>query len=242
MSFTALAIRNFKETFRDPLSIGFEVGLPVVFMVMFWSIGENTGEDIFTATMLLPAVVIFGFVFLTMFSAIVLAKDRQGALLSRLLTTPLRSSDFILAYILPYILIAILQIAVCFAVGALLGLEVHGNIGLVLLILLLMAICCIGLGLTLGSLFTESQISGVGSAIIAIAAIFGGLWMDLKVIGGVFQVIGYALPFAHAVDATRNVLMGAGLGDIVTDLGWILGYTSIFFALGILCFRWRTRG
>lgn len=242
MSFTALAIRNFKETFRDPLSMGFEVGLPPVFMVMFWSLGRNIGEDIFTATMLLPAVAIFGFVFLTMFSAIVLAEDRRGALLSRLLTTPLRSSDFILAYILPYILIAILQIAVCFAVGALLGLEVHGNIGLVLLILLLMAICCIGLGLTLGSLFTESQVSGVGSAVIVLASLFGGFWMDLEVIGGVFQGIGYALPFVHAVDAARDVLMGAGLGDIATDLGWILAYTVVFFVLGILCFRWRTKG
>lgn len=242
MKFTALAIRNFKETFRDPLSIGFEVGLPPIFMVMFWSIGENAGEDIFTAAMLVPAVAIFGFVFLTMFSAIVLAKDRQGALLSRLLTTPLGSSDFMLAYILPYILIAALQITVCFAVGALLGLEVYGNIGLVLLILLFMAICCIGLGLTLGSLFTESQVSGVGSAVIVLASLFGGFWMDLKAIGGIFQGIGYALPFAHAVDAARDVLMGSGLGDIAIDLSWVLGYTVVFFVIGILCFRWRTKG
>ncbi|HXK90299.1 MAG TPA: ABC transporter permease [Thermosynergistes sp.] len=241
MSFAALAIRNFKETFRDPLSMGFEVGLPPVFMVMFWSLGKNMGADIFTATMLLPAAVIFGFVCLTMFSAITLAGDRQSALLSRLLTTPLRSSDFILAYTLPYILIAILQIAVCFAVGALLGLEVYGNIGLVLLILLFMTICCIGLGMALGSLFTENQVSGIGSAIIVFTSLFGGLWMDLEAIGGVFQDIGYALPFAHAVDAARSVFMGAGLSDIATDLGWVLTYTVAFFILGILCFRWRTK-
>jgi len=241
MRFTALAVRNFKETFRDPLSIGFEVGIPPLFMVMFWLLGEKIGGDTFTATMLFPAVVVFGFVFLTMFSGAVLAGDRQSALLSRLLTTPLRSSDFILAYILPCILIAILQIAVCFVVGTLLGLKVYGNIGLVLLILLLMAICCIGLGMTLGSLFTENQVLGVGSAVIVLASFFGGLWMDLKAIGGIFQGIGYALPFACAVDAARDVLMGAGFSDITTNLGLVLAYTVGFFVLGIFCFRWRMK-
>jgi len=242
MRFTALAIRNFKEMIRDPLSIGFEVGLPPVFMVMFWALGESVGGDIFTATMLAPAVTVFGFAFLTMFSAIMLARDRQSALLSRLLTTPLRSSDFIVAYSLPFILIAILQIVACFAMGALLGLEVYGNIGIVFLVLLLMAICCLGLGTILGSVFTENQVSGVGSAVIVFVSLFGGCWMDMETIGGVFQGIGYSLPFAHAVDAARDVLMGSGFGDITTDLCWVLGYTVVFFVLGVLCFRWRTRG
>jgi len=240
MRFAALAKRNLKEMFRDPLSISFEVGIPAGFMVMFWALGKSIGEDIFTATMLAPAVAIFGFVFLTMFSAIVLARDRQSALLSRLLTAPLRSSDFILAYSLPYILIAILQIAVCFAIGAPLGLEVYGNIGLVLLVLLLMAICCIGLGLILGSVFTENQVSGVGSAVIVFASLFGGLWMDLEMIGGLFHDIGNALPFVHAVDAARDVMMGAGFGGITTDFYWVLGYTLVFFALGVFLFKWRT--
>ena len=65
--------------------------------------------------------------------------------------------------------------------------------------------------------------------------------MDLESIGGVFQDIGYALPFAHAVDASRSVFMGAGLSDIATDLGWVLTYAVAFFILGILCFRWRTK-
>ena len=50
MRFAALAVRNSKETFRDPLSIGFEVGIPAGFMVMFWALGESAGGDIFTAT------------------------------------------------------------------------------------------------------------------------------------------------------------------------------------------------
>jgi ABC-2 type transport system permease protein len=240
MRFIPLAARNFKEMIRDPLSIGFEMGIPALFLVMFWALGVKTGGDIFTASMLVPAVAIFGFGFLTMFSALILARDRGSALLSRLLTAPLKSRDFILAYFLPFLLIAVIQIAVCFGTGALLGLQAFGNAYLVILVLFIMAACSISLGMFLGSVFNESQASGLGSAIIVLISLFGGLWMDLQAIGGVFKVVGYALPFAHAVDGARAVMRGAGFGDIIIDFYWIIGYTLLFFILGILCFRFKT--
>ena len=103
-----------------------------------------------------------------------------------------------------------------------------------------MAICYIGLGLILGSVFTENQVSGVGSAVIVFASLFGGLWVDLEMISGLLQDIGNALPFVHAVDAARDVMMGAGFGGITTDFYWVLGYTLVFFALGVFLFKWRT--
>ncbi len=66
--------------------------------------------------------------------------------------------------------------------------------------------------------------------------------MDLKAIGGVFETIGYSLPFAHAIDAARAVLNGSSASGIVTDFYWVLGYTLVFFVAGIFCFRWRTKG
>ncbi|MDY0027685.1 MAG: ABC transporter permease [Candidatus Humimicrobiaceae bacterium] len=241
MRFAALASRNLKETVREPLSVVFEIGLPLIFMLMFWALGKNLGEDMFTATMQLPAVVIFGFSFLMSISAITLARDRQSALFLRLLTTPLKSGDFIAAYSLPYVLIAIFQIAVCFAMAALLGLEIIGNIGIVFLIFILMAVCLIGLGMFIGSIFTENQANIAGSAVIVFVAVLGGCWMPLKFVGGVFESIGYALPFAHAIDAARNVLNGSTLGDVSIDLLWVIGYTVAFFILGAVCLGWKTK-
>jgi ABC-2 type transport system permease protein len=241
MRFAALASRNLKEMVREPMSIGFEIGLPLIFMLMFWAIGKNLREDIFTATMQLPAIVIFGFSFLMNISAVTLARDRQSALFLRLLTTPLKSGDFIAAYSLPYILIAIFQIAACFIMAVLLGLEISGNVGIVFLIFILMALCLIGLAMFIGSIFTENQANIAGSAVIMFVAILGGCWMPLKFVGGVFESIGYALPFAHAIDAARNVLNGSALGDVTVDLFWVIGYTVVFFILGAVCLGWKTK-
>lgn len=65
--------------------------------------------------------------------------------------------------------------------------------------------------------------------------------MDLKMVGGVFEAVGYALPFSHAIDAARAVLKGSGFGDIILDFYWVIGYTLVFFVMGVFCFRWKTK-
>ena len=240
MRFAELAIRNFKEMLRDPISTGLELGIPAGFLVIFWALGRSMGDESFlTTTMLVPGIAVFGFAFLLMFSAMMLSRDREGALLSRLLTAPLKPRDFILSYSLPYIPVVILQIALCFGIGALLGLELLGNAGIVFLVLLVMGICCVELGMILGLLFNVNQVSGVGSVIITLVALLGGIWIDIEAIGGVFYGVGNALPFAHAIDAARDAMIGAGFSSIATDFYWVLGYTAVFFALGIFLFRRR---
>jgi len=240
MRFAELAIRNFKEMLRDPMHMGLEIGIPAGFLVIFWSLGRSMGgESFFTTTMLIPGIAVFGFTFLLMFSAMTLSRDRESALLSRLLTAPLKPRDFILSYSLPYIPMVIIQIAVCFGIGALLGLEMPGNAGLAFLALLVMGICSVELGMILGLLFNVNQASAVGSVIITLVALLGGIWIDLEAIGGVFYSIGNALPFAHAIDAARDAMIGAGFSSIATDFYWVLGYTVVFFALGTFLFRWR---
>ena len=229
-----LARRNFKEMYRDPLHLGLAIGLPVGLLLVFQAIPEWL-----TPTFLVPGIILMGFAMLTDSSGMILARDRERALLSRLLTAPLRANDFISAYSLPYILVAIVQIIVVFAVGGLLGLEISGNVSRVFLILFVMSICYIGLGMVLGSLFTYKQVP-IAWIAVNLLTLFGGAWMDLEEIGGGIQSTMNALPFAHALDAARDVIVhGVGFSDIAVDFYWVLGYTLVFFVLGIFLFRRR---
>ena len=91
----------------------------------------------------------------------------------------------------------------------------------------------------LGSLLTSKQVPTVWTA-VNLPTIFGGAWVPLEALGGAFQSAMYALPFAHAIDAARDVMVyGVGFSDIATDFYWVLGYTVVFFALGIFLFRRR---
>ncbi|WP_231503912.1 MULTISPECIES: hypothetical protein [Bacillus] len=54
--------------------------------------------------------------------------------------------------------------------------------------------------------------------------------------GGTIKTIGYALPFAHAVDATRFALSGE-YRDLVVPLLWVVGNTIIIFVIAVLGFK-----
>jgi ABC-2 type transport system permease protein len=237
----SLANRNMKEVYRDPLSVGLGAGMPALLLVLFASLGRKAPIEIFTPGSLVPAVAVFSFGFLTMFSSMLLSKDRQSAFLTRLLVTPLKSTDFILAYSLPYVPVALLQIAVSLGVGIIMGLTPGTGILLAMLVIIPVAIICIAFGLILGSLCTENQVAGIGSSLIVVISLFGGAWMDLKMVGGLFESIGYALPFAHGIDAARALLKGAGFNDILTSLYWVFGYMIALSMLGILAFNWKTK-
>lgn len=129
-----------------------------------------------------------------------------------------------------------------FAIDYFGGLENHGNAGLVILALLVIAVCYVALGMIMGSFLTVNQ-NSVGYTLILLLTIFGGAWMDVEAISGVFNSVAQALPFAHALGAARDVMQhGAGLADIAADLLWVLGYTvAAVAAVGaaVLVFRRR---
>lgn len=240
MKFYRLADRNLKEIYRDPVSLLLGLFLPVILLALFSSIQKNVHLDTFSPQSLTPGIIVFCYAFLIMFSSVLLAKDRQSSFLIRLFTTPLKPSDYILSYILPFIPIAFLQTIICLMTGFVLG-AAFVNIFAAILFLTLFSIACISIGIILGSLFTVNQVSGIGSLLITAVALFSGAWMDLKLVGGVFETIGHALPFAHAVKASRILLSGSGFGDILNSFFIVLIYTLILFALAVFSFRWTMR-
>jgi ABC-2 type transport system permease protein len=233
----ALAKRNLSEAARDPLSLGLAVAMPTVLFVILQALKDL--DAIFTPASLAPGIVLFGYAMITFSAAMTLGQDRETDLFARLLTAPLRSNDFVASYSLPYLALAIFQAAVIFVIGGFLGLESEGNLGLVVLVLAIMAIWYVGMGMVLGSLVPYKAVSSVWAAILLLT-IFGGAWFDLGAFPGAFQAVGNALPFAHAIDAGRAVMVdGADLGDIATDLAWMGGHTLAVVLLAVAVFHRR---
>lgn len=240
MRFASLSARNLKEIYRDPVSLLLGLGLPLALLVLFSSIYKKAQIEMFSPQMLTPGIIIFCFAFLIMFSSVLLARDHESALLIRLFTTPLRPSGFIIAYILPFLPLAMFQILVCIITGSLLGASFQ-NIIPVCVIFISAAFICICLGMILGSLFSVNQVSGVGSVLVTAIGLFCGAWTPLKIMGGVFESAGYALPFAHAVDAARLLMSGSSFSDIQGNFWNITVWSVVLFIVAIMAFRWRMK-
>ncbi len=237
MSSRALVRRNYTAMWRDRVSLGVNVALAVLMLLVLQALSDV--DDFFAPTSLAPGVVLFGFAMLTMTSALSLAQDRETSLFARLLTTPLNANDFVIAYSAPYVLVAAIQTVIVFALAAVLGLRVAGSAVWVVLVLGLMAMLYVGVGMLLGATVPYKAVTGPWMVLLLLT-IFGGTWVDLADIGGAFETVASVFPFAHALDAVRAVMIdGAGFADISADLAWVVGYTVVIVIVSVGVFRRR---
>ncbi len=228
--------RTAKEILRDPLNLGFGLGFPVILLLMLSAIQANIPVSLFEIGSLAPGITVFGLAFMTLFAATLIAKDRESALLQRLYTTPLTAMDFILGYILPILPIAMAQSIICYITAILLGLPITVTILYAVLFVLPVSLFFIALGLLCGSIFSVKQVGGICGALLTnLTAWLSGVWFDLDLVGGAFKKIAYALPFVHAVELERAVLVG-NYANIFPHLYWVLGYTAVAVLAAVLLF------
>ncbi len=241
MRILTFANRNTKEILRDPLNLAFGLGFPLVLIVLLSAIQANVPVKLFEIQYLTPGITVFGLSFMTLFSATIISKDRGSSLLQRLYTTPLTPVDFILGYTLPIVPIAVAQSVICYIVAIVLGLEVTINVVYAIAFIFPVSIFYIALGLLCGSVLGDKQVGGICGAVLTnLSAWLSGTWFDLDLVGGAFKKIAYALPFVHAVEMERAILVG-NFDDIFPHIWWVLGYATIALAAAVLLFLRQMR-
>ncbi len=230
MRVVAFSKRCTKEILRDPLNLIFGIGFPVVLLLLLSAIQANIPVNLFEIKTLAPGISVFGLSFITLFSATLVAKDRESSFLQRLYTTPLKASDFILGYMLPMIPMALAQGTVCYSVAVLFGLPFDLNVIYAIFMMLPASVFYISLGLLCGSFFGVKQVGGICGALLTnLSAWLSGIWFDLELVGGLFCKIADFLPFIHAVELERAIISG-NFSAISEHLFSVLFYMVITIA------------
>ena len=236
----AFASRNTKEMLRDMLTLLFGIGFPLVLLLLLTainkSIPEGSGPDLFDIGSLTPGITVFGLSFLSLFSAMLISKDRTTSFVLRLFTSPLTPADFIIGYTLPMLPLALAQSIVCYACALPLGLGFSVNLLLAVAVNLPIAVVFIALGLLFGSVLNEKAVGGVCGALLTnLSAWFSNIWFDTALVGGAFAKVADILPFAHAVKAARAAVAG-DFAAIFPDLWWVICYAVVLLGAAIAVF------
>ena len=231
------AKRNFKELVRDPLSLIFEIGLPLFLLFIFQQF--NIPNDNFKLENFTPSIILFGFAFVTMFTATLIAKDRTSSFLIRLGTSPMKSREFILGYILSIIPMILIQDVLFFGLAIILGLKFSISIIFTILISLVVSIFFIALGILIGSIASEKGTGGIGSIVVQLVCFTSGMYFPKDSIGGVFEIICEILPF----EACLNIIQGTLHNDFSNltpaDIVVFLIYFIAIILLSIIVFKKR---
>ena len=197
------ASRNTKEITRDILALLFGIVFPIVLLVLLAAINKGIpqgyGPDLFEIEKLAPGITVFGLSFLSLFSSMLIAKDRSTSFMLRLFTSPLKPADFIIGYTVPLLPMAIVQSLVCYAAALIFGLPLGVNLIVAVVVNIPIAVVFISLGLLFGSILNEKAVGGV--LLTNLSAWLSNIRFDTAMVGGAFEAVANCLPFSHAASA-----------------------------------------
>lgn len=245
----AFSSRNIKEILREPLSYIFCLGFPLVMLIIMTFVNESippqSGMTIFRIDNLYGGISVFGQTFIMLFTAITVSKDRAGAFLVRMYATPMKTSDFVLGYILPMTALSVIQNIITavasFIISLITGTEINiAGMLLSMIVLVPSALMFIGFGLLFGSLCNDKSAPAMSSIIISLGSFLGGIWFDSDNAGGVMLKISKCLPFYYCTKTVR-LATAVNFGNFAVPMIVVTVCSAVVITLASWVFRTKMK-
>jgi ABC-2 type transport system permease protein len=235
------AKRNLIELARDPLGYVFCIAFPIVMLIVMSVVNESIPKEanmtVFRIDNLAGGIIIFGQTFVMLFTAILVATDRGSSFLTRLFSSPMKSKDFTIGYILPMILIGAVQGVVTGIAAIIIAGVTNYEISLLGLLTAVVfgipsSIMFISIGLFFGTILNEKSAPGLCSVIISLGTFMGGVFFDAEGVGGAIFKVCKCLPFIYCTRVARCSIKMDFSWDLFGKSLVIVSLTAV--AMGII--------
>lgn len=177
---------------------------------------------------------------MVLFTSVAIVRESEQGNLELLITTPVSSLELMIAKIIPYIFVGLLQVVIVLSLGYFIF-DVPINASTV--DIFLGSLVFIAASLTLGLLIstiakTQLQAMQLTLFIILPSILLSGFMFPIEGMPITAQWIAEGLPATHYIRIVRSlVLKGAELGDLYKDVLWLLGFTVV--GIMIAAFRFK---
>jgi len=171
-----------------------------------------------------------------------IANARMRKLLKRLVATPMRKSDYLLAMFLSRLLWLVFEVAVLVAFGWLVfGVRVNGSIAVLAILCVVGGYAFAGIGLVTASRAkTLEAVSGMMNVIMMPMWLCSGVFFSYERFPDSVKPFIRMLPLTLLNDALRAVINdAAGLPQIALQLVVLALWGIVTFAIGLKIFRWQ---
>lgn len=234
-----LTKRNLKEILRDPVSVVFIIGLPLLMEILFYFLFHKLTSQ-FEMKYLAPGIVVFSQAFLSLFIGLLISIDRNTSFLTRLFVCKVKSYEFIISYALSLIPIVLVQSILFFMIGGVFDTSLF-KIEMIFAIFLsiITSLFFLGLGILFGSICSERSVGGVASIVISAQSVLSGMWFPIEGLSGGMLKLMDLLPFKNATILIQNVLNGVNdfYNDFLYPLVIVLIYSLVVFVLAIFAYK-----
>jgi ABC-2 type transport system permease protein len=195
-------------------------------------------NELFIIPGLFPVILM---AFPPLLTALAIVRERERGSILQVYTSPIRISEFFWGKLLPYALIAFVEMLLLLAAALLwFQVTVRGSVPLLLGLSLLYVLATVGIGLVV-STWTRSQVVALLLAIVLTfmpAFLFSGFLFAIASMPTAFQWYTYLFPARYFMAIARGIMLkGRGLADLWPQAALLLGYSCGLFWLASLRFR-----
>ncbi len=169
-----------------------------------------------------------------------LAGERERGELARLFMTPTSVATVVGGKIMSRLVIQTATALVLIGAAiALFGITINGSMLLTIFLLILTALCFVGFGIMVSArVSTQEDYVQMVMPFTMPMMFISGVFYPLETMPWIFQKIAYIAPLTYANDALRGVMLkGLSIGEIWVDIAVLLGFTGLFFILGVIRFN-----
>ncbi|MFT7120229.1 MAG: ABC-2 type transport system permease protein [Neolewinella sp.] len=173
-------------------------------------------------------------------SSMNIVREREIGTIEQINVTPIKSWQFILGKMIPFLFIGLILLTVGLTAGKLLfDVPMVGNLGVVFLYCTLNITAVLGLGLLISNLVdTQQQAMLVSFFFVMIFILMGGLFTPIESMPKWAQYLTVPNPVAHFVEVMRKVLLkGSGLEDVLYNFRATAIMAVVFNTLAVLSYR-----
>ena len=192
---------------------------------------------------LAPGMMLFAILLLATTVAASLTKEVEKGTLARLRISKMRSFDMLFGALIPWSIVAAIQVLILLTVALIMGFNWQGGLNSIVLAMFIGVIGGIGsiaLGMIIASFAkNDTQAFNLGIMVVVPTSFVVGAFFQLpqvvigEIMGRSFQIYD-VLPWTHILNALKSVLIyGNGLSAITYDLAWSAVLTTIIFIIGM---------
>ncbi|UTV29937.1 ABC transporter permease [Photobacterium atrarenae] len=177
---------------------------------------------------------------MVLFTSAAIVRERERGNLELLITTPVRPLELMIAKIIPYIFVGLIQVGIILGLGHLIfDVPLNGALSQLLLGTLLFIAASLTLGLMISTVAqTQLQAMQMTVFILLPSILLSGFIFPYEAMPDVAQWIAEVLPATHFMRMIRGiVLRGADLMLLWRDALWMVGFTMLGLLLASLRFK-----
>ncbi|MGF1888885.1 ABC transporter permease [Photobacterium profundum] len=175
-----------------------------------------------------------------LFTSAAIVRERERGNLELLITTPVHSLELMVAKIIPYIFVGLLQVCIILGLGHyIFAVPINGALTQILFGTLLFISASLTLGLLISTIAqTQLQAMQMTIFILLPSILLSGFMFPYEAMPVAAQWISEILPATHFMRMIRGiVLRGADLMDLWRDALWLFGFTVIGIIVASMRFK-----